>query len=127
MEEICEAKAQLKLKLASTVKDNKKGFLKYINGKREARNNIGLLLEENDHLTSRDIDKAGMFNAFFVSVFNTDGGLRDLQSPRLVNHDCGNDKLLINPKLVQDLLLQLDACKSMGPDKTPRRVLQRAG
>lgn len=32
------------------------------------------------------------------------------------NIDCGNSKLPVNPELVWDLLLQLDPCKSMGPD-----------
>ena len=69
------AKAQLEFKLVSTVKDNKKGFLKYVNSKRQARNNIGPLLDKHGHLTNRDIDKAETFNDFFTSVFNTDDGL----------------------------------------------------
>ncbi|GAB0177896.1 hypothetical protein GRJ2_000254900 [Grus japonensis] len=57
-EKIRAAKAQLELKLASTVGDNKKGFFKYANNKRRTRDNIGSLLDENGHLTNRDIDKA---------------------------------------------------------------------
>ena len=91
-EEIRTAKAQLELKLASTVKD-KKGCFKYVNSKRQARNNIGLLLDTHSHLTNRDIDKAETFNAFFATVFNTDDGLWGSQSPGPENHDCENDKL----------------------------------
>ena len=123
-EEICVAKAQLELKLTSTVKDNKKGFFKYVNSKRQARNNIGPLLDEHGHLTNRDIDKAEMFNAFFALVFNTDDGLWDPQSPGLEHHDCENDKLPTSPELVWDLLLQLDPYKSMGPDGIHPRVLK---
>ena len=42
----------------------------------------------------------------------------------LQNHDCGNAKLPINSKLVQDLLLQLDPHKSMGPDGIHPMVLK---
>ena len=80
------AKGRLEFKLASTVKDNKKGFLKSVQSERRIRDNIGLLLDEVDHLTNRDIDKAEMFNAFFASVFNTDDGPWDPQSP--VFEDC---------------------------------------
>ncbi|GAB0203202.1 hypothetical protein GRJ2_002785800 [Grus japonensis] len=122
-ERIRAAKAQLELKLASTVGDNKKGFFKYVNNKRRTRENIGSLLNENGHLTNRDIDKAETFNAFFASVFNTDDGLWDPRCPELEDRDCGNDKLPADPELVRDLLLHLDASKSMGPDGIHPRVL----
>ena len=81
------AKIQLELNLLSTAGDNKKGFSKYVNNKRRLRENIGLLLAEDGHLTNRDTDKAEMLNAFFVSVFNTDDGLRDPGCPELEDHD----------------------------------------
>ncbi|GAB0181631.1 mitochondrial enolase superfamily member 1 [Grus japonensis] len=123
-EKIHVAKAQLELKLASTVGDNKKGFFKYVNNKRRTRENIGSLLNENGHLTNRDIDKAEMFNAFFASVFNTDDRLWDPSCPELEDCDCGNDKLPADPEIVRDLLLHLDAYKSMGPDGIHPRVLR---
>ncbi|GAB0199179.1 mitochondrial enolase superfamily member 1 [Grus japonensis] len=123
-EKICVAKTQLQLKLASTVGDNKKGFFKYVDNKRRTRENIGLLLNKNGHLTNRDIDKAETFNAFFASVFNTDDGLWDPSCPELEDRDCGNDKLPADPELVRDLLLHLDAYKSMGPDGIHPRVLR---
>ncbi|GAB0202528.1 mitochondrial enolase superfamily member 1 [Grus japonensis] len=123
-EKIHVAKAQLELKLASTVGDNKKGFFKYVNNKRRTRENIGLLLNKNGHLTNRDIDKAETFNAFFASVFNTDDGLWDPSCLELEDRDCGNNKLPADPKIVWDLLLCLDAYKSMGPDGIHPRVLR---
>ena len=54
------AKGRLEFKLASTVKDNKKGFLRYVQSERRIRDNIGLLLDEVEHLTNRDVDKAEM-------------------------------------------------------------------
>ncbi|KAK4810960.1 hypothetical protein QYF61_014432 [Mycteria americana] len=123
-EKIRAAKARLEFKLASTVKDNKKGFLKYVNSKRRIRDNIGPLLDEVGHLTNRDVDKAETFNAFFASVFNTDNGSWDPRNPLLEDRDWGDDKLPADPELVQDLLLQLDAHKSMGPDGIHPRVLK---
>ncbi|GAB0204497.1 mitochondrial enolase superfamily member 1 [Grus japonensis] len=76
------------------------------------------------HLTNRDIDKAETFNAFFASVFNTDDGLWDPSCPKLEDRDCGNNKLPADPELVQDLLLHLDAYKSMGPNGIHPRVLR---
>ncbi|GAB0176455.1 mitochondrial enolase superfamily member 1 [Grus japonensis] len=95
-EKICVAKAQLELKLASTVGDNKKGVL----------------------------NKAETFNAFFTSVFNTDDRLWDPSCPELEDCDCGNNKLLADPEIVQDLLLHLDAYKSMGPDGIHPRMFR---
>ncbi|GAB0208000.1 mitochondrial enolase superfamily member 1 [Grus japonensis] len=123
-EKIHAAKAQLELKLASTVGDNKKGVFKYVNNKRRTRDNIGSLLDENGHLTNRDIDKAEMFNAAFASVFNTDDRLWDPRCPELEDCDCGNNKLPADPEIVRELLLHLDAYKSMGPDGIHPRVLR---
>lgn len=58
------AKAQLKFKLASTVKDDKKGFFKKVKSRMGIRDNIGLLLNGIDHLTNRDVDEAETFSAF---------------------------------------------------------------
>ncbi|KAJ7408123.1 rna-directed dna polymerase from mobile element jockey-like [Pitangus sulphuratus] len=65
-----------------------------------------------------------MFNAFFVSVFNTNDGSRGSQCPELADHDCKNDQLPVNPEIVWDLLLQLDPYKSMGPDVIHPRILK---
>ena len=84
---MCSKRSEFKL--ASTVKDNKKGFLKYFNSKRKIRDSISPLLDEVSHLTNRDIDNTEMFNTFFASVFNTDDGPWDLRSPVLEEHDWG--------------------------------------
>ncbi|GAB0179592.1 mitochondrial enolase superfamily member 1 [Grus japonensis] len=86
--------------------------------------NLPSLLDKNGHLTNRDIDKAGKFNAFFTSVFNTDDGLWDPSCPELEDRDCSNDKLPADPEIVRDLLLHLDAYKSMGPNGIHSRVLR---
>ncbi|KAJ7428141.1 rna-directed dna polymerase from mobile element jockey-like [Pitangus sulphuratus] len=81
-------------------------------------------LDEDGHLTNRNRDKTEMFNAFFVSVFNPDDGLRGSQCPELEAHVCENDKLPVDPDVVRDLLLHLDPYKSLGPDVIPLRRLK---
>jgi len=68
-EKTLKAKPQLELKLANVV-SNKKGFSKYINSKRRSKENIGLILVEDGHLTNGDEEKAEAFNAFFAPFFN---------------------------------------------------------
>jgi len=58
------------LKLARDVKNNKKGFFKYISSKRKARDNVGPLLNEVGILVMEDAEKAELLNAFFTSVFS---------------------------------------------------------
>lgn len=44
------------------------------------------------------------------------------QCPELENHDCENDKLPMNPGVVENLLFQLNPSKSMRPDGAHPRV-----
>jgi len=69
-----KAKAHLELNLARDVKDNKKGFFKYISSKRKTRDNVGLLLNEVGALASEDTEKMELLNAFFASVFTAQAG-----------------------------------------------------
>ncbi|TRZ18900.1 hypothetical protein HGM15179_008194 [Zosterops borbonicus] len=88
------------------------------------RTNFRLLrtLDENGHLTNSDIDKVEVFNAFFVSIFNMSEEPRGSQG--LKDHDCENLQLPVKPEIVQDLLLQLDPYKSMGPNGIHTRILR---
>ncbi|KAJ7395802.1 hypothetical protein BTVI_151811 [Pitangus sulphuratus] len=117
------AKAQLELKLARNLGDNKK-FFKYINGNRQCRKIIGPFQDEDGHLMNRNRDKSEVFNAFFASVFNMDDGPRGSQCPELEDHDCKNDQLPVNPETVRDLLLQLYPYKSIDPDRIHHRILK---
>ncbi|GAB0205688.1 mitochondrial enolase superfamily member 1 [Grus japonensis] len=69
-----KAKAHLELKLARDVKDNKKGFFKYISSKRKTMENVGLLLNEVGALVTEDTEKAELLNAAFASVFTAKAG-----------------------------------------------------
>lgn len=53
-----EAKAQFELNLAPFVKDNKKCFYKYINGKRKGKTNLCSLLDAGGNLVTADEEKA---------------------------------------------------------------------
>ncbi|GAB0204020.1 mitochondrial enolase superfamily member 1 [Grus japonensis] len=53
-----KAKANLELNLVRGVKDNEKGFYKYINSKRKTRENMGQLLNGAGELVTRDMEKA---------------------------------------------------------------------
>lgn len=61
--------------------------------------------------TGRDMEKAEVFNAFFVCIFNTDDGQSGSQCPELENYDCENDQLPVDSRIVWDLLVQLDSYK----------------
>ena len=51
-----KAKVHLGLNLARDVKDNKKGFFKYISSKWKPRENVGLLLNEEGVLVTEDAE-----------------------------------------------------------------------
>ncbi|GAB0210180.1 mitochondrial enolase superfamily member 1 [Grus japonensis] len=75
-----KAKAHLELKLAGDVKDNEKGFFKYISSKRKTRENVGPLLNEVGALVMEDTEKAELLNAFFASVFTAKAGPQESQT-----------------------------------------------
>ncbi|KAK4828514.1 hypothetical protein QYF61_026936 [Mycteria americana] len=79
-----KTKAQLELKLASVVSDKKKGFFNYVNSKRRSKENIGLILVEDGHLTDRDEEKAEAF------IFNNTDRPWAARSSELEDHDCRN-------------------------------------
>ncbi len=66
---IRKAKAQMELNLARDVKDNKKGFYRYIDRKRQAKESVPHLMKGNGELASSDIEKAEVLSERFASVF----------------------------------------------------------
>ncbi|NXH24775.1 PO11 protein, partial [Myiagra hebetior] len=109
-EKLREAKAQLELKLATSVKDNKKYFYKYINSKSKGKDNLHSLLDAEGNLVTKDEEEAEALNTFFASVFNRKTGCPQDSCP---------------PGLVDGVRLsRLDAHKSMGPDGIHPRVMR---
>ncbi|KAJ7407604.1 hypothetical protein BTVI_62537 [Pitangus sulphuratus] len=71
-----------------------------------------------------DDQKNGNTLPMFASVFNMDDGPRVSQHPELEDHDCENDQLPLDPDIVQDLLLQIDPYRSVGPVGINPRILK---
>lgn len=53
------------------LKDNKKCFYKFVNGKKRAKENLHPLLDMVGYMTTQDRENAEVFNAFFTSVFTS--------------------------------------------------------
>jgi len=70
-DEVRKAKDQMELNLARDVKDNKKGFYKYIADKKKTGRNAGPFLNETGDLVTQDIEKNEVPNAFFASVLTS--------------------------------------------------------
>lgn len=74
-----KASAQLDLNLAKDVKHNNKGLFKYINNRRQKKDNVGSLLN-GDGTLLREIDEKAESLSAFASVFT---GRTRLQGSRL--------------------------------------------
>ena len=66
---IRKAKALVELNLARDVKDNKKGFYRYIGRRRQAKESVSPLMKGDGELASSDIEKTEVLNECFASVF----------------------------------------------------------
>ncbi|GAB0204029.1 mitochondrial enolase superfamily member 1 [Grus japonensis] len=112
-----KAKAHLELNLARDVKDNKKGFFKYISNKMKTRENVGLLLNEMDALVMEDTEKVELLNAFFASVFTAKASPQESQTLEVGEKVWRKEDLpLVGENWVREHLGNLDIHKSMGPD-----------
>ncbi|GAB0209474.1 mitochondrial enolase superfamily member 1 [Grus japonensis] len=97
----------------------------YVNSKRRSRENIGLILDEDGHLTNRDEEKVEAFNTFFASVFNNTDRPWAAWSYELEDHERGNsDFPFVDTEIVRDQLYQPNVHKSMAPDGLHPRVLK---
>ncbi|GAB0208357.1 mitochondrial enolase superfamily member 1 [Grus japonensis] len=112
-----KTKAHLELNLAGDVKDNKKGFFKYISSKRKTRENVGPLLNEVGALVMEDTEKVELLNAAFASVFTAKADPQESQTLEVGEKVLRKEDLpLVDKDRVRDHLGKLDIHKSMGPD-----------
>lgn len=70
-ENTAKAKAHLKFNLVTVVKDSKKYFYKYINNKRNVKDNLHPLLDLVGNIATKNKENAELLNAFFTSTFNS--------------------------------------------------------
>ena len=120
-------KAQLELRLATALKDNKKSFYKHIRNNRRAQDNLHPLLDAGGNIATKDEVKAEVLNAAFASVFNSETSYpQGTQPPELGDRDEEeqNEVPAVQEETISDLLLQLDMHGSMGPNQTHPRVLR---
>jgi len=120
-----KAKVHLELKLARDVKNNKKGFCKYISSKRKTRGNVGPLLNEVSALVTEDTEKAELLSALFASVFSAKASPQVCQALEAREESCRKyDLPLVEEDCVRDHFSNLDTHKSIGPNEMHPRVLR---
>ncbi|CAM4590154.1 unnamed protein product [Lepidochelys kempii] len=120
--EIRRAKSHLELQLPRDVKNNKKGFFRYVGNKKKAKESVGPLWNEGGNLVTEDVEKANVLNAFFAFVFMNKVSS---QTAALGITAWGVDgQPSVEKEVVRDYLEKLDVHKSMGPDALHPRVLK---
>ena len=72
-EKVRRAKAQLVLNLATAVKNNKKGFYKYISNKRRAKENLHPLLDVGRDIVTKDEEEAEVLSKQLPALEDRDG------------------------------------------------------
>jgi len=78
-DDIRKAKNQMELNLAKDLKDNKKGFCKYVSNIPRTRKNVDSLLNEMGDLVTKEVEKVELLNTTFASVLASKLGLQESQ------------------------------------------------
>ena len=112
-EEIRKAKAQLELRLATVVRDNKKCFYKYISNKKRAKQSLHPLLDVRGNIATKEEGKAEVLNVFFASVFNSQTGYsQSRQLPVLEDREGEWNKPPITQEEARDQAMASSHCPS---------------
>ncbi|PKU48018.1 rna-directed dna polymerase from mobile element jockey-like [Limosa lapponica baueri] len=104
-DEMRKAKASLVLKLARDIMVNRKGFFKYIEGKRKTRENVGPLLNETGAMVIEKAEDAAQTSP------------QESQTLEVTEKAwMKKDFHLVEEDQVRDKLIKLDIHNSMAPD-----------
>ena len=107
----------MELFLAKEVKNNKKGFFKYVNSKRKTRENVSPLLNEEGVWVIGDAEKVEILNTFFVSVFTAKTPPWESWTLEVSERAWGIEGFpVVREETVQECLGNISVHKSMGPD-----------
>ncbi|MES9905329.1 MAG: reverse transcriptase domain-containing protein [Sedimenticola sp.] len=110
-----EAKYTYERNIADNVKENSKGFWKYVRTKAKTKVTIDELEDETGSLTSDSAEKAKILNSFFISVF-TNENVENLPNFNDQYHGNPLNSIEINEETVKKLANKLKPEKSQGPD-----------
>jgi len=123
--QVRKTKALTEINLATDVKVKKKAFYRYVNDKRQTRENVGPLWKEAGDLVSWDVEKAELLNDFFASVFNSKCSSHTTQVAEGKDRDWENEETpIVGEDQVRDCLRNLKVHKSVGPDDMHPWVLR---
>eukprot|EP00061_Rhincodon_typus_P005789 g25733.t1 len=97
------------------VKENPKGFYKYIKDRRVTREKIGPVKDQQGHLRVEPQEMSEILNKYFASVFTVEKDMED------IDHGEINSDILKNVHITEeeelDVLKHKKMDKSLGPDQ----------
>ena len=118
-----KAKAENELRLARNAKSNKKAFFRYMHSKRQKKELVVQLRNEDGKLITEDKEKAEVFNSYFGSVFSQKRVYDPPGKPEVQTEGAGL-QLEIDRQMVKEHLITLNEFKSPGPDELHPRVIK---
>jgi len=122
--EIRRAKRRHEVALADRVKENPKGFYRYVRSKRIVRDKIGPLEDQSGRLCMEPKEMGEILNGFFASVFTEETGMEATEIGQTGREVM--EPLQIEGEEVLAVLRQIRVDKSPGPDRVFPRTLREA-
>ncbi|GAB0193858.1 mitochondrial enolase superfamily member 1 [Grus japonensis] len=115
----------MELNLSRDVKDSKKGYYKYMGDIRNARKNVGQLLNEVRDLVTQNMEKAEVLHAAFASICTSKTSFPESQVPETSGRVWSKEDIpLVEEDQVREYLRKLAVHKSVGPDGTHSQALK---